>query len=82
MGSGVGEVIGVADYLFYGIDENGRAEFSKVLRGQERSALEALARDGLRRWHSVEIWHGPMCLVRLRRADSGARCDNADRSVG
>lgn len=82
MESGVGEVIGVADFLFYGIDENGRAEFSKVLRGQERWALEPLARQGLRRWHGVEIWHGPMCVVRLRRTVSGAPRDNADRSVG
>lgn len=72
----------MADYLFYGIDEDGRAEFSKVLRCQERSALEALARDGLRRWHSVEIWQGPMCVVRVRRSDSAAPPEKKDRSTG
>ena len=72
----------MADYLFYGIDETGRTDFSEVLPDQGRPALEALARDRLRRWHAVEIWQGPMCVVRLRRAVSPATGDGEDRSPG
>jgi hypothetical protein len=57
----------VSDFLLYGLDESGRTAHSEVVRGCERSALRPLAEDRLRHWHAVEIWEGPMCVVRLRR---------------
>lgn len=71
----------VAEFLLYGLDETGRTIFSEVLQGTERGALPALARERLRDWRAVEIWDGPMCVVRMRRP---ARADGsgsaADRS--
>jgi len=57
----------VSDFLLYGIDEDGRAAFSEVLTGLARSSLQALARERLLDWPAVEIWEGPMCVVRLKR---------------
>jgi hypothetical protein len=58
----------VADYLLYGIDETGEAVFSEVLSDCDRAALRAKAHERLRDWPAVEIWEGPMCVVRMRRA--------------
>lgn len=57
----------MADFLFYGIDDSGRAAFSEMLCGCERESLRALAQERLTLWPAVEIWEGPMCVVRLRR---------------
>lgn len=76
----------MADFLFYGIDDSGRAAFSEILRDCARDALPALARARLELWPAVEIWEGPMCLVRLRRAPAAendqSRARRADRSAG
>ena len=58
----------MADFLLYGIDERGEAVFSEVLQGCDRATLRAMASERLRDWHAVEIWEGPMCVVRLKRA--------------
>lgn len=50
------------------MNEEGETAFSELLRGHEREALPRLADERLRDWHAVEIWEGPMCLVRVRRA--------------
>lgn len=57
----------MAEFLFYGLDENGEPAFSEALTGMEREQIQVLARERLRDWHGVEIWEGPMCLVRLHR---------------
>jgi len=58
----------VADFLLYGIDEQGEAVFSEVLHGCDRAALRAKASERLQDWPAVEVWEGPMCIVRLKRA--------------
>jgi hypothetical protein len=58
----------VADFLLYGIDELGDAVFSEMLQGCDRATLRARAGGRLRDWPAVEIWEGPMCIVRLKRA--------------
>lgn len=60
----------VADFLVYGLNEAGQPVHTEMLRGCEREALRALARERLDQWHAVEIWEGPICLVRLSRAPS------------
>lgn len=58
----------MADFLLYGIDETGEAVFSEVLHACDRAALRARAEQRLHDWPAVEIWEGPMCVVRLKRA--------------
>ena len=61
----------MSEFLFYGIDEAGEAAYCEVSRGMDREALMALARERLSHWGAVEIWEGPVCLVRLRRSGCG-----------
>jgi hypothetical protein len=71
----------VTNFLLYGIDEAGRTVFSQLLPGLDRVGLRALALAQLRNWPGVEVWEGPVCLVRLRRAHAElARA--TDRSCG
>lgn len=58
----------MAEFKLYGLNEAGEAAHHEVLRAVDRSALEGLARERLGRWQAVEIWEGPMCLVRVSRA--------------
>ena len=58
----------MTEFLLYGIDETGRAAFSELLRGANRAGLAQLAEARLRDWPAVEVWEGPMCVLRLRRA--------------
>lgn len=62
----------MADFLLYGIDETGEAVFSETLRGCDRATLRAKADERLRDWPAVEIWEGPMCVVRVRRSNGSA----------
>ena len=68
---------GVSNYLLYGLNEAGDAAHSEVLRSMEQAALHSLAHERLRDWPAVEVWDGPMCVVRLHRgADpTQATCD-------
>lgn len=63
----------MAQYQLFGIDASGRTVHAEFLQGSQRSTLRTLARERLRDWHTVEIWEGPMCVVRLSRsqADEG-----------
>lgn len=63
---------GVAQFQLYGINEAGEAAFSEALRDVAREDLRALASERLRHWYAVEIWEGPICLVRLRRPPRAA----------
>ncbi|RAK56665.1 hypothetical protein [Phenylobacterium deserti] len=57
----------MSEFLFYGLDEAGQTAFSERLQGSDTEALRTLARERLSRFHTVEIWQGPLCIVRLRR---------------
>ena len=58
------------DILLYGLNSSGVTEFSEVLRPQHRRELRNLAEARLDRCHAVEVWEGPMCILRLRRQDA------------
>ena len=58
----------VSDFLLYGLDEAGEAVFSEVLVGHDRLKLPEVARTRLSEWHGVEIWEGPMCVLRMQRS--------------
>jgi hypothetical protein len=64
--------------LLYGLDEAGHAAFAEELRSDDRGRLQTVALDRLREWHAVEVWDGPMCVIRLRRRPSGP--DGLDKS--
>lgn len=57
----------MGDLRLYGLDEAGETVFSEDLAAGERSHLRALAERRLAEWHAVEVWDGPLCVVRLRR---------------
>jgi hypothetical protein len=62
----------VADLQLYGINEAGETAHSEVLTGEDSDRVRALAAERLRQWHTVEVWDGPVCLIRVRRAVSDA----------
>jgi hypothetical protein len=62
----------VSDLLFYGLDEAGGMALTEQLSRRDAAALKALARERLDQFHAVEIWDGPLCVVRLRRAPENA----------
>jgi hypothetical protein len=57
----------LSDFTLYGLDAAGELLHAEMLRGADRRSLDRLARERLEQWPSVEVWEGPMCLVRLRR---------------
>jgi len=57
----------VADLMLYGLDEAGETAFSEPLRLADRSELRGVAEARLRQWPAVEVWEGPLCVLRLRR---------------
>ena len=61
----------MSQFHLYGIDEAGETAWCELLRDVDRGALRALAAERLREWHAVEIWEGPVCLVRIRRSPPG-----------
>jgi hypothetical protein len=48
---------------------NHAAACCELLQRAEREDLRAIASKRLRDWHAVEVWEGPVCLVRLRRSE-------------
>ncbi|WP_133254919.1 hypothetical protein [Phenylobacterium hankyongense] len=58
--------------LFYGLDEAGDATFTEEVPRQDTAALRAMAAARLSDFHAVEVWDGPLCVVRLRRAPQRA----------
>ena len=56
------------ELLLYGLDEAGQPAFAQRLEPHQRHQLRALAADHLTRHHAVEVWEGPTCILRLRRA--------------
>jgi hypothetical protein len=57
----------VANFTLYGLDEAGRTSASELLRDVERGALRQIAEQRLERFSRVEIWEGPVCILRLAR---------------
>jgi hypothetical protein len=57
----------MSDFLLYGIDAAGETLFSEVLQAHDRAALREIAGERLRQYHAVEVWEGPMCVLRLQR---------------
>lgn len=55
------------ELILYGLDETGEAVLRQQLGGDARPSLRAIARAQLNDHHAVEIWDGPLCVVRLRR---------------
>ncbi len=53
--------------VFYGLNEAGETAHHEHLPAADVAELKALARQRLADFHGVEIWDGPMCIVRLRR---------------
>lgn len=61
----------MSQFRLYGIDAAGETAWCELLSDLDRSALRTVAADRLRRWHAVEIWEGPVCLVRIKRPAGG-----------
>lgn len=57
----------LGDILLYGLDEAGETAFTAQLRETDRDRLRDIAREHLARHVAVEVWDGPLCVVRLRR---------------
>jgi hypothetical protein len=55
------------ELLLYGLDENGEPAFSERLEPHHRTRLREHAARRLERFHAVEVWDGPTCVLRLRR---------------
>jgi hypothetical protein len=55
------------DLLLYGLNEAGEPTFAERLAAEHRGRLREIAVEHLARHHVVEVWEGPMCILRLRR---------------
>ena len=60
------------ELLLYGLGDAGEPLFSERLQPQHRDALRELAAERLARCHAVEVWDGPTCVLRLRKAPAKA----------
>jgi len=57
----------VGELLLYALDEAGETAFAEQLQAADRPNARALAEARLREHHAVEVWDGPLCILRLRR---------------
>lgn len=57
----------MAELMLYGLDAAGEAVFTRRLGPGEREAFRTLADEHLKAYHTVEVWEGPLCILRLRR---------------
>lgn len=62
----------MGELRLYGLDEAGKAVFAEELASGERGDLRALAERRLADWPAVEVWDGPLCVVRLSRSRAPA----------
>ena len=60
----------MSDFLLYGMDAAGEPLFSEVIHGRERASLREIAGERLQECHAVEVWEGPMCVLRLQRTSA------------
>lgn len=57
----------VGELLLYALDEAGETAFAEQLQTADRASVRARAEARLRDHHAVEVWDGPLCVLRLRR---------------
>jgi hypothetical protein len=57
----------VGEIILYGLDEAGRTALAERLPEADRDRLPLIAEQRLQVCHAVEVWYGPMCVLRLRR---------------
>ncbi|WP_334162167.1 hypothetical protein [Phenylobacterium sp.] len=57
----------MGELLLYALDEAGETAFAEQLPAAERGNARGLAEARLRDHHAVEVWDGPLCILRLRR---------------
>ena len=56
------------ELLLYGLGDAGQPLFAERLEPLPRDALRKLAAERLSRCRTVEVWEGPTCVLRLRKA--------------
>ena len=57
----------MGELLLYALDEAGETAFAEQLQTADRGNARELAEAKLRDHHAVEVWDGPLCILRLRR---------------
>ncbi|WP_374471296.1 hypothetical protein [Phenylobacterium sp.] len=67
----------MGEILLYALNEAGETAFAEQLREADRHRLRTLARERLKQYPAVEVWDGPMCVLRLRRAAEAVAADDA-----
>ena len=55
------------DYSFRFLDQLGRSQPSEHARFMDDAAAAEFAREALSRSHSVEVWRGKECVIRVER---------------
>jgi hypothetical protein len=55
------------DLVLYGLNAVGEPVFAERLKPEQRAQLRELAVERLARCHTVEVWEGPTCVLRLRQ---------------
>ena len=55
------------DLVLYGLNEAGEPAFAERLAPERRADLAAIAAERLAEHQMVEIWDGPICVLRVRR---------------
>jgi hypothetical protein len=53
--------------VLYGLDADGEAAFTRRLTPADRDGFRDLAAEHLTDYPTVEVWDGPLCVLRLRR---------------
>jgi hypothetical protein len=51
----------------YGLDVAGEPAFTRLISPAEREGFRDLAQEHLKDYHTIEVWDGPLCVLRLRR---------------
>jgi hypothetical protein len=57
----------VRDYSFRFLDQLGRSQPTEHARFMDDGAASDFAREALSRSHSVEVWRGKECVIRVER---------------
>lgn len=63
----------MTELLLYGLNEGGDTILSETFPAQMRHTIRELAEARLEQCHAVEVWEGPLCIVRLKRARASGR---------
>lgn len=57
----------MVERLLYGLNEAGEPAFTQSLSGRDGEQFREYADKRLAEFHTVEVWEGPLCILRLRR---------------